>query len=483
MSFADGPSIQIDHLSVRYPERSACALCDLTAEIGPGAALAVTGPSGCGKTTLLRALAGFIPDMIRADVSGSIHFDGSPSAGRDPIHPRPSVGLVQQDPDAQVCTLRVRSEVAFGPENLCLPRTVVDRRVQQAMDVMGIAHLADRDTTTLSGGEKQRLAVASILAMEPPILLLDEPTAHLDPACAMALFEQLRHVRELRGCSLVIVEHRLAPLTMLAPQLWVLDSGRRVPREPGREHVPAERLLQRAHRNTRSEESPTASVLGVAGLTFSYGGPGRLIEDLNVSIRPGTVHGIIGPNGGGKTTLLRLLAGLERPDGGQIVRHSQARPGMVFQHPHQQIFEHTVRRDLEIEGPMSDADVMAALRGARLAGTAARAPHSLSLGEQRRLTVLSAFRNDPKVLLLDEPFIGQDRENVLWIVERIVDARDRGAAIVLVTHDIPLADALCDRLLYLGDTVLEGVPSDVFGRLEDMGRTAFTPAFWEESNR
>ena len=483
MSFASGPSIRIDHLFVRYPERSACALCDLTAEINPGAAVALTGPSGCGKTTLLRALAGFIPEMIRADVSGSIHFDGSVDVGTDPMHPRPSVGLVQQDPDAQVCTLRVRSEVAFGPENLCLPRSVVDRRVQQAMDVMGIAHLANRDTTTLSGGEKQRLAVASILAMEPPVLLLDEPTAHLDPAGAQALFEQLRHVQHARKRSLVIAEHRLAPLAMLAPQLWVLDSGRRVRREPGREHVPVERLLQRARRKTKSEQFPIANVLDVAELTFSYGGPGRLIEGLNVSIRPGTVHGIIGPNGGGKTTLLRLLAGLEHPDGGRIVRHSQARPGMVFQHPHQQIFEQTVRRDLEIEGSMSDADVRAALHSARLAGTAARAPHSLSLGEQRRLTVLSAFRNDPEILLLDEPFIGQDRENVLWIVERIVTARDRGAAVVLVTHDIPLADALCDRLLYLGDTVLEGVPSEVFGRLRDMGRAAFTPAFWEEGNQ
>ena len=198
-----------------------------------------------------------------------------------------------------------------------------------------------------------------------------------------------------------------------------------------------------------------------------------------MSLVPGTVLGIIGPNGGGKTTLLRLIAGLERPHDGVIVRPEGASLGMVFQHPHQQIFERTVRRDLEIEGPLDEAALARTLALSRLEGLADAPPHLLSLGEQRRLTILSAFRTEPGLLLLDEPFIGQDRGNALWIVEQIHRARQNGAIVCLVTHDIPMADALCDRLLYLGERAIEGEPCHVFDALRDAGHTAFTPEFWE----
>ena len=206
-------------LSVQFPGREQRALDHLSATIQSGQTIAITGPSGCGKTTLLRTLAGFIPQLIHAEVDGEIRIGDQHLSTIDLAQLSPSIGLVQQDPDAQVCTLRVRSEVAFGPENLCLPPQEVQSRVTQALNALGIAHLAERDTTTLSGGEKQRLAVASILAMQPSVILLDEPTAHLDPEGARDLFDLLGQLQQATACTLIIVEHRLPPLRPLSPSL------------------------------------------------------------------------------------------------------------------------------------------------------------------------------------------------------------------------------------------------------------------------
>ena len=473
------PRIEIRDLSVQFPGRERPALDDVSAMIAPGQTLAITGPSGCGKTTLLRTLAGFIPDMIHADVRGGIRIDDQPLTAIDLEKLSPDIGLVQQDPDAQVCTLRVRSEVAFGPQNLCLTPHEIESRVTQALGSLGIAHLAGRDTTSLSGGEKQRLAVAAILAMRPSVILLDEPTAHLDPAGARDLFDLLRELQQGTGCTLLIVEHRLPPLRTLDPQLWVMDSGRLVERNVARVHEDIVSLTRKVavDRLVPRHSKIAQGVLRVERLSFGY--QERLLEDLTFTLAPGMILGVIGPNGGGKTTLLRLMAALERPDEGAIVRPDDMTVGMVFQHPHQQIFERTVRRDLEIEGALDEAHLASSLASARLAGLADAPPQSLSLGEQRRLTVLAALRGAPDLLLLDEPFIGQDRDNVAWIVEQIQQARDRGAMICLVTHDIPMVDALCDRLLYLGDRTILGLPQDVFSQLREDGNTAFTPEFWE----
>jgi energy-coupling factor transport system ATP-binding protein len=481
LSFSDACTIEIDHLTVQFPGRTRPALQNIVARIRAGDVVAMTGPSGCGKTTLLRTLAGFIPDMIPADVKGNVRIERGDAAADCSPQQVPRIGLVQQDPDAQICTLGVRAEVAFGPENLCLSREDVTSRVDAAMEVMGILHLADRETTTLSGGEKQRLAVASILAMEPSVLLLDEPTAHMDPAGVMDLFELLRRLHGERGCTLVVAEHRLRPLAQLSPRLWVMDGGRLVDRDERRVHRATPYETRAEARMIARGTGPVGSRSSVQVDNMSFGyGENRLFERLSFSLFPGCVLGVIGPNGGGKTTLLRLLAGLERPQVGEIHCPDGARIGMVFQHPHQQIFERTVRREMDIGEPLPDRGAIRALKTARLEELSDAPPHSLSLGEQRRLTVLTAFRDDPPLLLLDEPFIGQDRENVAWIAHRIRQAQLAGSAICLVTHDIPMVRVLCDRLLYLGKPWIEGAPEDVFEELRDQGQRAFTPDFWED---
>ena len=462
-------------LGVRYPGRPEDALCGVDESIEPGEIVAITGPSGCGKSTLCRTLAGFIPSMIPAQVEGDLRVGEIMAWDRDAERLAERVGFVQQDADAQICTLRVGQEVAFGPENLCLEPKVVRHRVDEALSMVGIEHLRHRETPTLSGGEKQRLALASILAMEPQILLLDEPTANLDPQGAARILELLGRLARDRALTLVIVEHRLRPILSLNPRLIVLDRGRVVERHASRQHWDLEQLgLRERWTNLRSGRHTRGAGLCVDGLCFGYDRP--LIQDLSLRLNPGEILGIIGPNGGGKTSLLRLLAGLERPDAGELDLPADTGCGFAFQHPHHQIFEQTVEREIRLDGPVTGPELEERLAAARLDGLASVPPLSLSLGEQRRLTLMTTLSRDPGLLLLDEPFIGQDRRNVLWMLDRIRYARDRGTMVAIVSHDIELLGALANRMLYLdGDRTLEGPPQDVFDSLTGLGLTVFTP--------
>ena len=477
MSSNNAVGIDIRGLRIHYPDRDRPAIDGLTESIADGETVVITGPSGCGKSTLCRAIAGFIPEMIPARVDGQIAIDGNPVWKTDSARIAQRVGYIQQDPDAQICTLHVEREVAFGPENLCLPNEVVNARIDECLAAVGIDHLRHRETTDLSGGEKQRLAIASILAMRPKILLLDEPTANLDPDGAYKLFDLLSRLREERGITVVFVEHRIRPLLAMQPRVLILDRGRLVRRHPRERIDPREMGLRSGGEQLRTTAPTADRLLSIEGLTFGYDTP--LFRDLTLDLHRGEILGVIGPNGGGKTTLLRLIAGLAKADAGRIEVPNGVGTGFVFQHPHHQIFERTVTRELLIDrAERRPGEFDCRLAEGRLDGLGGVPPLSLSLGEQRRLTLLTALLRRPDLLLLDEPFIGQDRRNVDWIVSQIRAHCARGGGAILVSHDVPLIEALADRILYLDENPRSGPPSEIFAKLRSEGRTAFLPDFW-----
>jgi len=471
-------ALSVRRLTVRYPGRTAPALEGFSETVTAGELVLLAGPSGCGKSTLLHTVMGYVPEGVPATVEGELALNGHlPTGG---VAERIGLaGLVQQDPEAGLCTLSVRDEVAFGPENLGLPRQEIASRVAQALATTDLRHLRDRSTWDLSGGEKQRLALASLLSLDPPLVLLDEPTAHLDPPGVWALLELLGRLRN-EGRAVVVAEHQLGLLGRLAPRaVWLRE---------GRPSGPTPMGGGRPLRVRPSQAGPP--VASVEDLRFAHPGGREFLGGLSFSLTPGEILGVIGPNGAGKTTLLRLLAGLVRPVSGQIrvlgcdpttLRASEraVAVGFVCQMPQHQLFADSVGGEFRLGGP-ARADADRWLRAAGLRGMSDRHPLRLSVGERRRLTVALGLAPRPRIVLLDEPFIGQDGRNVAWVGRALARAAAGGASVVLVSHHIPEVARLAHRILYLGPQPFVAPPAEAFGELVARGQELFTPSPWED---
>jgi energy-coupling factor transport system ATP-binding protein len=421
------------------------------------------GASGSGKSTLLRALAGVLaPD--EGEQQGELRVDGQP-------------GLVLQDPDSQVILAKVGDDVAFGCENLGVPREQIWPRVRAALDAVGLDVPLERSTAALSGGQRQRLALAGVLAMQPGLLLLDEPTANLDPTGVTEVVDATRAVLDATGATLVVVEHRVAtwlPLVervvVLGPEGVVADgSPGEVLTERGAE-LAAQGIWVPGHPPARPQRltSPGATLLSAHELTVGREGV-AVRSGLDVTVRAGALLAVTGPNGAGKSTLGLTLAGLLPPVDGEVrasdaladgagphpirwtSRQLLTRIGTVFQDPEHQFLARTVREELEI-GPRAlqrDGNVDELLQRLRLTHLARANPFTLSGGEQRRLSVATALATRPRVLVLDEPTFGQDAATWAELVALIAELLQSGTAMVAATHDADFVDALADATLVL----------------------------------
>jgi energy-coupling factor transport system ATP-binding protein len=454
-----------------------------------GHTLLVVGPSGSGKSTLALALAGLIPRDIPAAVTGELLLGGTHVGALERPALAARVGLVFQDPATQLVMERAEDDVAFGLENRGWPVERMRARVPQALAEAGLGGLERRRSRRLSGGQQQRLALAGVLAPLPEVIVLDEPTANLDPPGADAFLEQLRALRDRRTTTMILIEHRVERAWSLADLVLALDGAGR-PIDLGSPEAVARRSVQRLHEagiwlpaaiephgdaprdGDRPGRGPRAEVarssdgtIEANQLAFAYE-PGRpVLHDLSLGIEPGERLALVGPNGGGKSTLARLLVGLLRPKGGTVrlggddparlpAAELARRAAYVFQEPEHQFLTERVRDEILLgldPARLPAAEALLDDLGIPLERFGDRSPFRLSGGEARRLSLAVALVRDPLVLVLDEPTFGQDRrtyDELLAILDRHLRA---GATLIAATHDPRFVADVAERVVTIAD--------------------------------
>jgi energy-coupling factor transport system ATP-binding protein len=419
---------RVSGLSFSYPGGHE-ALRDVSLALEPGEVVALLGPSGGGKSTLVRALAGLVPHFHGGRFAGRVEVGGLDTRRVRPADLAGTVATLFQDPEDQVVFTRVAAEVQFGLENLGTPPREIVFRAEEALAAVGAIHLAERPVAELSGGELQRVCLASTLALRPRLLLLDEPTSQLDPDGAAAAIELARE----SGAAVVVSEQRPERVLEAADRVLFLAGGRVVDDVPDAWR-PREAIAPEA-------EPRGEPVCRLERVSFAYG-PVPVVQERSLQIGRGEIVALVGPNGSGKTTLAKLAAGLLEPQAGGVVREGRA--CYLSQDPGRYLVRERADEEvaLAVEGDLERA--RAALAQVGLAGFDERHPRDLSSGERERLALAAVMVAEPDLLVLDEPTRGVDppRKDELAALLR-AQAPRRGT--LVVTNDLVFAGEVADR--------------------------------------
>jgi energy-coupling factor transporter ATP-binding protein EcfA2 len=507
----------IEGLTFRYHTRPEPALCGVSLTLESGELLLVAGASGCGKTTLIRCINGLIPRSYKGELSGRVILDGQDTTGLPLSRISQIVGTVLQDPERQILGAYISAEVAFGLENLGLPREEIIQRVDETLDYLDISHLRGRETFYLSGGEKQKVSLAGVLAMRPSILLLDEPLASLDPASAQEALALFRRLAD-EGVSVILVEHRVEDAMSIRPDRIVfmqqgeitycgLSDGLAEVVDYRQVKMPASIVMQRAASDPPPTFEPAIRPDGREPLvtfedvSFAYGDGPAVIHDVNLTIHRGDVIAVLGPNGAGKTTLVKHAIGLLKPRQGYVsVEGQDTRKmsvaqiahtlGYVFQSPSHMLFAPTVQEELAFGpknlgySPEDIADGVArAVDIVNLKGLETYPPLALSFGQQKRVSIAAILAMRSKILVMDEPTAGQDYWNYMAFMDAILQMPGF-AAVLFITHDLDLAACYANRviLMHEGRIAADGAPPEVLSDFELLKHCRLVPTSLLEVN-
>lgn len=503
----------IENLTFRYRSRSEPAIRNINLSVQSGQVVLIAGASGCGKTTLIRCINGLIPRSYKGELTGSIRIFGQDTRGLSLARISQMVGTVLQDPERQILGSRVINEVAFGLENLGLPREEILQRAHEALERLKIAHLRDRETFNLSGGEKQKVALAGVLAMRPGILLLDEPLASLDPASAQDALSMIRQLAD-EGMTIILIEHRVEDVLTIHPERVLYMSDGEIKFDGTAEQLvdyvdfreiklPARMVLDLAARTTppatpqwlpSGREGPREPLVEFQDVHFGYETETEVLHGINLAIYRGDVIAVLGPNGAGKTTLVKHAIGLLKPKRGRVlIRGRDTRQmsvaeiastlGYVFQSPSHMLFAPTVYEELAF-GPKNlnhdpetiRKEVMEAIQIVNLAGYEQTPPLSMSFGQQKRVSIAAILSMRSRILVMDEPTAGQDYKNYINFMDSILQMPGF-EAILFITHDIDVAIRYANRVLLVsnGQVVADGAPEEVLSDLERLEACRLVP--------
>ncbi|MCB9420028.1 MAG: energy-coupling factor ABC transporter ATP-binding protein [Ardenticatenaceae bacterium] len=464
--------IHVNELTVQFGEE--LALQDVSLHIPAGQCILITGPSGCGKSTLAKALTGLIPHALGAEMTGSIEIAGLETQFHTIPELAQRVGLVFQNPSTQLFHLRVADEVAFGPRNLGLAELEVQSRTEWALEAVGITELKERNPAQLSGGQKQCVAIAAVLAMRPAVLVLDEPTASLDVPNTKQVLAVLRTLRQSLGMTIVLIEHRLSAVLPQVDRVLLLEAGRIVA-----DGTPQEVLSDRERRRQLGLRRPAeeamvswfnliwpngqvttqnAPLLTLNQISAGYNRE-NVIHDIDLIIYPGDVIALVGDNGAGKSTLAQVAAGLIKPTAGKVSYQGGYRPrpgldvAMLFQNPADQVFTDSVDEEVrfgpENYGRFNPTHHQELLAETDLLTLRQRCPTMLSVGQQQRTTLAACIALQPRLVILDEPTLGQDWGHLQRLMEYLQRLNRQGTAVLLISHDYKLVFRYARRVVLM----------------------------------
>ncbi|MEJ5224201.1 MAG: ABC transporter ATP-binding protein [Anaerolineales bacterium] len=500
----------VENLAFRYRDRQETAIRNISFSAAKGELLLIAGASGCGKTTLIRVINGLAPRSYKGELTGRILVHGKETIGWKLSDISQSIGTVLQDPERQILGTKVVNEVAFGLENLGLSRPEILQRVDEALTTLKILHLRNRETFNLSGGEKQKVALAGVLAMRPSILLLDEPLASLDPASAQETLQIVRMLAD-EGLTILMVEHRVEDVLQIRPdRVMFMDAGeiRYLGDVAGLEAVvdykqiklPAPAVMSRAKRDPAPARltflpsgqaeggNESAPLVRFEQVAFGYEAGVEVLHGISLDIKRGDIIAVLGPNGAGKTTFVKHAIGLLKPKSGRVLVNGKSTReasvaeiastlGYVFQSPSHMLFAPTVNEELSF-GPKNlkhppeqiERDVKQALEIVNLADKGNDPPLSLSFGQQKRVSIAAILAMRSKILVMDEPTAGQDYQNYMNFMDAILQLPGF-EAILFITHDLDLATIYANRVILVaeGRIQADGRPEDVL-RDEDLLR-------------
>ena len=520
--------IEFQDVSFQYEGAGTFALSNINLKVKSGEIILITGPAGSGKTTLCSCILGLVPHFHEGELTGSVLVKGNNTVRSRIGGLATLVGMVFQDPESQLVTASVADEVAFGPENLGIPRQEITHRVGEALAATRLGGYDDREPYSLSGGEQQACVIAAIYAMHPDIYVMDEPLANLDPAGRSQVLQLVIDVAKKRGKTLVLVEHAIEEVLPFVDRVIVLDSGQIVRdgavgdvlAQGDIPHVftrpPITRLAEMFDITSlpltpeafyeafsaghdlkhyvpivdeqKAQPARPHPVIEIDDVSYSYDRAADALRNVSVTFYDGELVAILGRNGSGKTTLVRHVIGLLQPDEGRVTvlgknvaitpTHELAQDvGFCFQNPNHQIVSFNVRDEMMfglkahgIDPAEYDERIHEALQFVDMEGFLDAEVFDLGKGQKQRIALASVLTLNPRILLIDEPTTGQDPRMAEEIFQIIRSLNDQGTTVLMITHKVDYAARFASRAVVMqrGSIAYDGPMRDLLADVELM---------------